>query len=403
MNCRVSHLRLAGFGLLLLLAACSSSEKKPAKEIIKAPSLAEEELLENAQTAYDKGLFSVALQSWTELRDGYPASFYTTLAELKVADSQFFSGDYPAALASYEEFAKMHPGHEAMSYVRYQIANCHLQQYKDELHDQAPLRAAIKAFEELVREFPNSEFVVLARRRLTKCRELQATYEATVAEFYNRRGLSDATLARIHTLVMEYPGSAALKKLQADMDSNVLSFAQETIDDTKRPNPEAKAPKPPQVIADRNAITADGYEARLARLRPESVASEDLLAKEIQPPAPAQPAAQTPALVNSVSCEEQPGAAIFLVNLSQPVSEEKRSTISDSAEEITFTVPSRLAPEISGEKACRVAGGQLEIVGVKVNGDSTKLTVRIEHPQLSSQQLLLLDRPARILLVIPIS
>ncbi len=207
------------FPVLCFFTACSSSSTKPDKNIVKAPELPEETILENGISTYDEGLFKVSLKSWSELRDGYPTSYYLPLAEIKIADAQFYSGDYPAALVAYEEFAKLHPGHEAMPYIRYQIGNCSFKQYRDVLHDQAPLQVALKSYERLVEQHPNSEYVVLARRQIDRVKELQAAYEKYVAEFYSRKGAEDAANKRLQRLSTEFPSSKAMSALLREREN----------------------------------------------------------------------------------------------------------------------------------------------------------------------------------------
>lgn len=206
----------------------SSDEQEEEKSIVKAPVVAEGRLLENAKNAYDRGLYTLALQSWTELRDGYPGSFFTTLAELKIADSQFYSSDYASAILSYQEFAKLHPGHEAMPYVKFQIGNSHLAEYRGKKHDQAPLESAVRAYLELLRDYPKSEYSVLGRRRLDHCRELLAEHEAYVADFYFRHGSEEASRSRLQKLLAQFPDT----KASADAKKN-WNFAASRQSETK--------------------------------------------------------------------------------------------------------------------------------------------------------------------------
>jgi outer membrane protein assembly factor BamD len=192
-----------------LLSACSSVDPKEPKNLVKKPSLAEERILEDAMKAYDRGLYTVSIESWTDLRDGYPASYFGALAELKIADAYFYAGDYPAAITAYEEFAKMHPGHEAMPYVRFQIGRSNSEQYKGEKRDQEPLKLACKNFSAVISEFPRSEFAVLAKRELDRARDRLAEHEAFVAGFYAKQGYPKASAGRLQTLIVNYPETPA--------------------------------------------------------------------------------------------------------------------------------------------------------------------------------------------------
>lgn len=194
-----------------------AAEPEPAAEptapasIVEQPKTDETELMRSAEEAFSRGLYSVSEKAWIELRDGYPTSLYIPLAEMKIADAQFARRDFAAALASYEEFLRVHPGHEAIPYVRYQIGNCSLEQYQGPERDQAPLQTAVRAFETVIREHPQSEYAVLARRSLGRARELLAEHEAFVAAFYERRELPGAAEERWKALVTKYPETDAAR------------------------------------------------------------------------------------------------------------------------------------------------------------------------------------------------
>lgn len=205
---------------LIVVTGCSS--KNEAKPLVDPPKTPEMELVRSAMEAYDQGLFSVSKTLWSELRDGYPGSYYATLAELKLADSLFQLSDYPAALIQYEEFSRVHPGHEAIPYVRYQIGNCQLKQYQGARHDQSPLQTAVRTFRSLIDTFGQSEYAVLAKRRIVECRELLAEHERYVAGFYRDQGLVDAALGRYARLKLVYPDTPAASTLPAELSEEEL-------------------------------------------------------------------------------------------------------------------------------------------------------------------------------------
>ena len=192
---------------------CSSSsdqEKEDGqKSIFTKPANTEEELLASGLEAYDRGLYSLARERFNTLRIGYPASYWTTLAQLKIADAQFYSENYTEAAAGYEEFANEHPSHEALPYVRFQLGLCYLRQYRNNVKDQAPLHTAIKKFRELIKVYPNSAYVVQARRYIQRCRDLLADYELLVARFYIKQGQRDAAQLRLFGIKDLYPESSA--------------------------------------------------------------------------------------------------------------------------------------------------------------------------------------------------
>lgn len=361
-----------------LLSACSSSTKKE-KNIVTVPDLPEADILQNAINTYDEQLFKVSLQSWTELRDGYPTSYFSTLAELKIADALFYSGDYPAALTSYEEFSKLHPGHEAMPYVRYQIGNSHMQQYKDIKHDQAPLQSAVRAFEHLLEQFPRSEYVVLARRQLQRCRELQAEYERYVAEFYTKRGYEIAANSRLKNLSEAYPESHALVLAQNRISSLPKSDA------STSPSPTGKIPTTPKII-DSTLFQSTMYDASLESIRtnqPGSSVGEENIIEEKQAELPA---VERTEVIESFECEETEQGAFFIATLGTPIlagGEEK-----DDGWYLPYSSNSVVK---TGNDRCKAGGTTVEI-----QAGEKGIRLILNNEKKKSASMMVLNRPDRI-------
>ncbi len=378
---------IAGLLLCFALASCSSS-KKEEKSIVAAPTLPEETILENAINTYDKQLYRVSLQNWTDLRDGYPTSYYSTLAELKIADAHFYTGDYPAALVAYEEFAKLHPGHEAMAYVRYQIGNCHLRQYRDIKRDQAPLQAAITAFQQLIDSNPRSEYVVLARRRLLHCRELQAAYERYVASFYERRGFETAATSRMEHLSRTFPESQVMAQA-----AEVSPTPGAETEGKASAAPAGKAPSAPKVLA-RNGLDASDYVTALSSLsasrapmQEENLIGAKAVARSAKPDEPPPPQGA----VESFECEEVENGALFTITLKEEVNAEPEEE--DEALRFVFLKPSTAAP---AEDRCSAGG-----IGVELKSGPAGVRVRRTDDDFHESSVLVLNRPQRIVLSIP--
>ena len=227
MNSSNAQRKLASCAFSSLLVCASigcfaTPEEGPKPQpIFEAPKNSEMEILNDAMENYDRGLLQISQEDWAKLRDGYPSGPYTTLAELKVADTHFYAGEYAEARTSYEEFIRLHPAHEAVPYVRFQIANCYFNQYGGKEKDQGPLRSALRAYEELVRDFPKNEYAAFARAQLKRGQDLQAMHEAFVAEFYLRQGNTKASAGRLKQMSEKYGSSAAAAELAPVLSSEI--------------------------------------------------------------------------------------------------------------------------------------------------------------------------------------
>ncbi|HQH26998.1 MAG TPA: outer membrane protein assembly factor BamD [Oligoflexia bacterium] len=229
--------RLLPLGLALtalLFAACSGTnpnnqnpvsdyhpefnepeDEKKTKGPLLPDVTAEQELFEKALDAYDRELYTLAKESFAKLQESYPTSYYTPFAQLKIGDCAFFTDDYTAALAAYQEFLKLYPRHEAAPYAKFHIAESHRLQYRGPKRDQGPLLAAIKSYQLVIKDHPHGQYAAPSRRNIVECREKLAEHEALVAEFYLKQGQREASANRFRELSESYAGSASAAAAQA--------------------------------------------------------------------------------------------------------------------------------------------------------------------------------------------
>jgi outer membrane protein assembly factor BamD len=71
---------------------------------------------------------------------------------------------------------------------------------------------SFSTFQELIRRFPNSEYVPDARQRMTFLRNRLAQYENHVAEYYIRRGAYVAAVNRAKYALEHYPEAPELER-----------------------------------------------------------------------------------------------------------------------------------------------------------------------------------------------
>lgn len=187
--------------VLLLLSGCSLFEEK-------------HQMNKNAQQLAAEGAASFmnedyedAIKAYTDLKDWYPFSKYAILAELKIADAHFHLGEYPEAIAAYENFEKMHPKNEAVPYIINQIAMCWFNQINTIDRDATPSKKAMAEFERLIRLFPENEYSQEALAHIDACIDNMVSHELYIANFYNKTKKYKAALKRYQYIVENYAGT----------------------------------------------------------------------------------------------------------------------------------------------------------------------------------------------------
>ena len=149
-----------------LLFGCSG-KGKDIKKIEGDP----EKLYKEGLARFNKRDYPEALKKFEELKSSFPDSPpYTIWAELKVGDCHFLKKDYVEAIAAYEEFKKIHPSHEEIPYVQYQIGMSYYNQMLTLDRDQTPTKKALSSFEYLIANYPPSLFTEKANEKTGVCK-----------------------------------------------------------------------------------------------------------------------------------------------------------------------------------------------------------------------------------------
>ena len=135
---------------------------------------------------YNVGKYFTAIEYFEEILDRYPFSPEATLAELKAADCNYQMGRYMEALVLYKEFEERHPTNEAIPYVMFQKGMTHYMRIDRIDRDTTGAVESIKAFNQLLRAYPDSPYSAEAKGRVASAREFLANHEFFVVDFYVR-------------------------------------------------------------------------------------------------------------------------------------------------------------------------------------------------------------------------
>jgi len=194
------------FSIALLFSGCALFESS--HEMEKNA----EELVAEGSSAFVAGDYKDAVKAYTDLKDWYPFSKYAILAELKIADAYFHLKEYDGAIVSYEAFEKMHPKNDAIPYVIYRTGLCWFNQIDTIDRDQTPAKNSMAQFKRLIEQYPESEYTPKAEEKIQKCMENLSGHEFYVANFYYKTKKYESALKRYESLVANYPDSKESKE-----------------------------------------------------------------------------------------------------------------------------------------------------------------------------------------------
>ncbi len=198
---------------MFMAAGCASVEK---------PVESGEVMARKALAQFHEGDYFRALQGFKKIRDQYPFSQYSLLAELKIADCHYYLDEFDQARSAYERFEKEHPANEVIPYVVFQIIRCHASRIDTVDRDMEGAREVLLQVARLQKNFPQSPYRKAADDIAARAREVLAGHELYVARFYQRTGRTAEARLRLESLLENYPDSpsaAPARKLLASLST----------------------------------------------------------------------------------------------------------------------------------------------------------------------------------------
>ena len=229
-------------GGLLVLGGCGGVSireyyfgdifKKSSSSVNKS---AEQLVLDGTKAMQTKD-YGDAIKAFKQLKEQYPYSKLSILAELKLGDAYFHNKDYSEAAIAYEEFARLHPRNEVVPYVLYQIGMCHFLAFSTTDRDQEETRLAMEAFQRVAQTFPQSDYAMRAQKQIYECQKRIVAHELEVGRVYYRLEEYSAARKRLTKIVTAYP--QAIKDLghEEEVRSILAECARHVGEDEKKPS-----------------------------------------------------------------------------------------------------------------------------------------------------------------------
>lgn len=143
-----------------------------------------QELYENARDAMNEKDYYVAAEYFEKLKDRYPFSPYTPMAELGLGDAYFLNELYLESVDAYKEFLALHPRHEEVPYVLFQIGVASYLSFTSIDRPQDQIADGIEHLYLLKEQYPETEYAAQADEYIERSRHILAEREIFVADFY---------------------------------------------------------------------------------------------------------------------------------------------------------------------------------------------------------------------------
>jgi outer membrane protein assembly factor BamD len=202
-------------------------------------------LYDQGKKAMDATDFPTAIKSFQALQSRYPFSPETRQAQLDLIYLYYKGGQPEQAVDAAEAFERENPTHPRVDYCMYMRGRVYFDQEANFLEkffrvdmSRRPPKDTMKSystFEDMIRRFPNSEYVPDARQRMVYLRNRLARFENYVAEYYINRGAYVAAINRTKYALEHYPGAPELEKtMQIQIAAYEKLGMQDLATDAKR-------------------------------------------------------------------------------------------------------------------------------------------------------------------------
>lgn len=189
--------------LFLQLSGCGSSPSAAPENInFDIPA---KELIKKGMEEFNMGKYFMAIEYFNKVLDSHRFSPQAPLAELRVADCSYYMLKYSEAYVFYEKFEEMHPTNEAIPYVKYQKAMCYYKKLDRVDRNISVAHTAIEKFQQLLNNYPDSQYSADAKAKINSCKEFLAHHEFAVAKFYLRTDKDSQAASRLKYLINMYP------------------------------------------------------------------------------------------------------------------------------------------------------------------------------------------------------
>lgn len=163
-----------------------------------------QELFEAGNDAMREKNYSAAIGYYTKLKDNFQFSPYALEAELSLGDAYFLDEDWPESIEIYKEFESLHPRHEAIPYILFNIGVASMNLYPSIDRPITPVEEAYAYFKRVKDSYPDSEYAEKAAEYMLKARRLMAEHELYIADFYFRMGKYGSAWSRYKGIVENF-------------------------------------------------------------------------------------------------------------------------------------------------------------------------------------------------------
>ncbi len=192
--------------LFLALPGCSTGDEdnyveRPVKQIY-----------DRAMNLLNRKDYKEAAKEFEEVERQHPYSGWARRALVMASFAYYQDSDYDKSILAAKRYISLHPGSADAAYAHYLLATSYYEQITDVGRDQEVTRKALKALEDVVRKFPDSDYAKDAQLKIDLTRDHLAGKEMEVGRFYMKKKAYLAAINRFKKVVKEYQRTSHIEE-----------------------------------------------------------------------------------------------------------------------------------------------------------------------------------------------
>ena len=189
---------LAAAAIAAWLAACAGAQKDA---YIEKPV---DDLYNQAMDQMVEERYDQAAKTFDQVESQHPYSIWATKSQLMAAYALYEAGSYNEAIIAADRFITLHPGNRDVDYAYYLKAISYYVQIVDVGRDQKTTELALKAFDDVIRRFPDTRYARDAKLKRDFTLDHLAGKEMEIGRYYLNRDQYLAAMNRFKRVIEKY-------------------------------------------------------------------------------------------------------------------------------------------------------------------------------------------------------
>ncbi len=201
---KIFIITIISFAILISMTNC-----KGKKDVtINPDDMGTGELMYKRANSFIKKNSDKARLLFKEIMQLYPESIYAKKAKIGIADSYFKQKDASSliiAYAEYQEYVNYYPDSPDAIYAKYQAGMCYYKMKYKPGRDQTYTFKAIKAFESLIKVYPETDEAKKAKDIVKECRRTLGIHFYKIGRSNYRLKSFNGAIVRFKQVMDNYP------------------------------------------------------------------------------------------------------------------------------------------------------------------------------------------------------